>query len=339
MSVHRTWPLIAHPLIATIEYEQDTYRATRSSIAYREPVLDAYKGGELVAEVIRSGFVESRHLGSVAVLDAAGNTVAAIGDITAPIFPRSALKPLQAFGMLRAGLPPASAADLALICASHRGEPIHTDRVRAMLASAGLDQDALRNPPARPLGDASGEPTKVNHNCSGKHAGMLLTCLHNGWPLDSYEKPDHPLQQQVKATIEDLAREESAATGVDGCGAPVLALSLTALARAFVAITLSEVADAMRAHPELVSGTDDHAHDTILMRENPGMISKGGAEGVHVVGIPNVGAVAIKIDDGAKRALMPVLHGGLRRLGLDVPTPPEPVEGGGREVGAVRAVV
>jgi L-asparaginase II len=301
--------------------------------------MTTYQGGELVAEVIRSGFVESRHLGSVAVLDAAGHTVAAIGDITAPVLPRSANKPLQAAGMLRAGYKPASAAELALVCASHRGESIHTDLVRLMLASADLNPSALQCPPEPPLSDASGERTRVNHNCSGKHAGMLLTCVHNGWSLESYLAPQHPIQQHLNATIEDLAGEPVTATGVDGCGAPVAALSLTGLARAYLVIAQDEVGDAMRAHPEFVSGTGPAAYDTLLMQRTPNQIAKGGAEGVEAVAIRGVGAVAIKIDDGARRALMPVLHSALRRLGLDVPTPAEPIYGGGTAVGSVQAIV
>ncbi len=311
-----------------------------------------YTGGVPVAEVRRSGFAESRHLGSVAVVDAAGGTVAAIGDIDHQIFPRSANKPLQATGMLRAGLRPASAADLALIGASHRGEPIHTARVRAMLRSAGLVDDHLRCPVDHPLSDAAGERSRVHHNCSGKHAGMLLTCVANDWPLDTYPDPDHPLQRALRATVEELAGERIGATGVDGCGAPVFALSLRALARAFGTLVEragagsegagsegvergGEVADAMRAHPELVSGTDAQASDTILMRSVPGLLAKAGAEGVQAVAVPGRGAVAIKIDDGNRRALMPVLEWALGCLGLDAPTPAEPVLGGGRQVGRV----
>jgi len=307
---------------------------------------DEYHGGELIAEVVRSGFVESRHLGSVAVLDAGGDPVAAIGDITSPIFPRSANKPLQAVGMLRAGLRPAGPADLALVCASHRGEPVHVDRVRTMLRTAGCVEADLGNPADHPLGDPSGESTRVHHNCSGKHAGMLLTCRANDWPVAGYVDPAHPLQRALCATIEELAGERAAAVGVDGCGAPVLAFSLRGVARAFLALVQSApgtperaAADAMRAHPELVSGTGPAAHDTVLMRAVPGLLAKGGAEGVQAVAVPGVGAVVLKVDDGAMRPRIPVLRAALRRLGLDVSAPPEPVLGGGREVGAVRATV
>lgn len=309
-------------------------------------MADEYQGGELVAEVTRSGFTESRHLGSVAVLDAHGDVVAAIGDITGPVFPRSANKPLQAVGMVRAGLRLADAAELAVVCASHRGQPFHLDLVRAMLRRGGLGDSDLGNAASPPLADPCGESTRLHQNCSGKHAGMLLTCQAAGWPLAGYLETDHPLQRALTATMEDLTGERAAAIGIDGCGAPAHAFSLKAVARAFLALVGSEpgtperaTGDAMRAHPEYVSGTDDGAQDTHLMRGVPGLVAKGGAEGVHAVALPGVGAVALKIDDGARRAAMPVLKAALRRLGLDVAVPGEPVHGGGAPVGEVRAVV
>ncbi len=304
-------------------------------------MADRYTGGELVAEVVRSGFVESRHHGSVAVLDAAGSVVAAVGDITAPVFPRSSNKPLQAAGMLRAGFRPARAAELAVAAASHRGEAFHVDAVRAMLSRAQLPETTLRCPAVTPLSDPSGEFSRASNNCSGKHAGMLLTCVAAGWPIDGYWEPTHPLQAAIRAAVEDLAGEKADAVGVDGCGAPVLALSLRSLADSYRRLVEpgNEVADAMRAHPEYVSGTGPQAYDTVLMRAVPGLLAKGGAEGVQAVAVPGVGAVAIKIDDGAKRALMPVLSWALAKLGLDALTPAEPVLGGGDPVGVVRSAL
>jgi L-asparaginase II len=174
---------------------------------------------------------------------------------------------------------------------------------------------------------------------------MLLTCQANGWPLDTYLDPDHPLQRHLKATIEDLAEEQVTHTGVDGCGAPLWAFSLRGLARAFNTLANAtggrekEVADAMRQHPEMVSGTGPLAYDTILMKQTPGLIAKVGAEGVQAVGIPGVGAIAIKIEDGAKRALMPVLGWAFKQLGLDIETPKELVMGGGKPVGEVRVAL
>jgi L-asparaginase II len=314
-----------------------------------------YRGGVPLAEVVRSGFVEGRHHGSVVVLSAAGDTVAAAGDVTGPIFPRSSNKPMQAAGMLRAGLCVASAADLAIVCASHYGEDFHLARVRALLRGAGLDESALHCPPDLPLHEASrdavlragGGPARIQMNCSGKHAGMLLTCLGAGWPVEGYWAPSHPLQVGLRGAVQDLTGEEVAAAGVDGCGAPVFAVSLTGLARAYLRLISAEpgsveatVAGAMRAHPELIAGTG--AEDTRLMRGVPGLLAKGGAEGVVAVAAPGLGAVALKIDDGARRARMPVLVSALRRLGLAAPVLDElaefPVMGGGEVVGAVTAV-
>jgi L-asparaginase II len=299
----------------------------------------------ILAEVVRSGFVESVHHGSIV----AGTTTA--GDVTTPIFPRSSNKPLQTVGMLRAGLVPGDGADLALISGSHWGEPFHISRVRAILGNAGLDPSALRCPASLPLSEparhawlrSGGDAEPILMNCSGKHAGMLATCVVNEWPLEDYFDPKHPLQVAIADTVAELAGEPIAATGVDGCGAPVLALSLTALARAFRRLVDAEpgtperrVADEMRAHPSLVAGTG--VDDTVLMEAVPGLLAKGGAEGVMAVAVPGVGAVALKIEDGAMRARTPVLLSALRKLGVDAPRMEELVLGGGEPVGQVRCV-
>jgi L-asparaginase II len=304
----------------------------------------------ILAEVVRSGFVESRHHGSVVVLDASGGMTTSAGDVTGPTFPRSANKPLQTVGMLRAGLLPADPADLALISGSHYGEPFHIRWVRAILRSAGLEAAALKCPADLPLSvperhallRAGGEPAPILMNCSGKHAGMLATCVANGWSVSDYLDAKHPLQVALAAAVADLAGEPVAATGVDGCGAPVFAISLTALARAFLRLVDAApgaperlVADQMRAHPELVAGTG--ADDTRLMRAVPGLLAKGGAEGVVAVAVPGTGAVAIKIADGAMRARIPVLLSALGKLNVHVPEMTQPVLGGGEPVGEVRA--
>jgi len=293
----------------------------------------------IVAEVVRSGFVESVHHGSVVVLPLDET----VGDVTSPMFPRSSNKPLQTVGMLRAGLTVPNGAMLALISGSHYGEAFHVRMVREILASAGLDTDALRCVAARPLSDPSRAPEPVLMNCSGKHAGMLATCVANDWPLDTYLDPKHPLQVALAETVADLAGEPIAMTGVDGCGAPVFGFSLTGLARSFERLVEAppgsderRVADEMRAHPELVAGTG--ADDTVLMREVPGLLAKGGAEGVVAVAVPGVGAVALKIHDGAMRPRTPVLLSALKRLGVRTPQMSEPILGGGEPVGEVRAV-
>lgn len=314
-----------------------------------------YQGGVPLAHVVRSGFVESFHRGSVVVLDPDGGVLAAAGDTASPVFPRSSNKPLQAVGMLRAGLRLADPADLALVSASHYGEEFHVRRVRALLSRAGVDESALRCPPdlpldpaaARAVAQAGGDRSRIQMNCSGKHAGMLLTCRAAGWPVDGYWQPDHPLQRQLRATVEELAGETVAAVGVDGCGAPVLAVSLAGLARAYLRLVAAApgsvertVADAMRAHPALVAGTN--GDDTRLMGGVPGLLSKVGAEGVWAVAVPAVGAVALKIDDGASRARPPVLVSALRRLDVKADVLDDLAEvailGAGEPVGSVRAV-
>lgn len=314
-----------------------------------------YRGGVPLAEVDRYGFAESFHRGSVVVLDAAGVVQAAAGDVASPIFPRSSNKPMQAVGMLRSGLDLTDPADLALVSASHHGEEFHTSRVRALLRRADVDESALRCPPDMPLNEAAaaavvragGGRTRIQMNCSGKHAGMLLTCRAAGWPIEEYWHPQHPLQHRLRVAIEEFAGESVAAVGVDGCGAPVLAISLTGLARAYLRLVAGApgsaeqaVADAMRDHPEMVAGTG--ADDTRLMAGVPGLLSKGGAEGVAAVAVPGVGAVALKIDDGAGRARMPVLVSALRRLDVKADVLDDLAEpsvlGGGEPVGSVRAV-
>jgi L-asparaginase II len=311
-----------------------------------------YAGGVPIAEVVRSGFVESRHHGSVTVLDASGQAVAGLGDPYGPIFPRSSNKPMQAVAMLRCGLS-VEDADLAVVAASHSAEPSHVERVGAMLERAGLDESALACPPDLPLSAAAradmlragGRPARILMNCSGKHAGMLLTCVAAGWSTVDYVDPGHPLQVACRAAVEELAVEPVTSVGVDGCGAPVFALSLAGLARAFLACVEApagtpqrRVADAMRAYPELMSGAG--REDASLMRATPGLLAKGGAEGVIAVAIPGVGAVAVKIDDGAERARPPALVAALRRLGIASDALDRlghvPVLGGGRVVGEVR---
>ncbi|QRP46368.1 asparaginase [Amycolatopsis sp. FDAARGOS 1241] len=302
----------------------------------------------VLVEVERSGLVESVHRGSLVITAPDGSVTHAVGDASSPVFPRSSTKPLQGAGMLRAGLG-YDGADLALACGSHSGEPGHVERVAAMLAAAGLDESALTCPAAYPLNEtslhAAAEPLRVTMNCSGKHAAMLATCVAAGWPTEGYEQPDHPLQKAIAETVVDLTGEPIATTGVDGCGAPLFAYSLTGLARAFGRLVQAEtgsaelrVADAMRAHPWLVAGTD--REDTVLMGAVPGLLSKIGAEGVLAFALADGTAVALKMSDGAKRGCAPLAVAVLAHLGADVADLDElarpPVLGGGRPVGHLR---
>ncbi|GAA2465423.1 asparaginase [Streptomyces lavendulocolor] len=307
----------------------------------------------VLAEVVRSGYVEGHHRGSLVLLGADGTVEMSAGDPSAPVFPRSSNKPLQAAAVLRAGAE-LTGERLALATSSHSGEPFHLDLVRKMLAEHGFTESDLRTPPGLPLDQveaeahlaAGGVRERVVMNCSGKHAAMLAACAHNGWDPAAYLDPEHPLQRLVRDEIEAATGETVAVTGTDGCGAPLLAVSLVGLARAFRSYVLAEpgtpqrrVADAMRAHPEYVAGT--RRPDTWLMREVPGALSKMGAEAVQAVALADGRALAFKIDDGSGRATGPVLARALRILGVDSPVVDRiadvPLLGGGQRVGEVRA--
>jgi L-asparaginase II len=313
--------------------------------AVAEPVL---------VEVVRSGLVESRHRGSVVALDARGDVVLSVGAVDAPVYGRSANKPLQAAAMVDLGLelPPEQ---LALVCASHNGEPVHVEGVRAMLASAGIDERALQNTPALPLYEpsaadvlrAGGGRAAILQNCSGKHAGMLVTCARNGWPLDTYLVADHPLQRHITAVVERLSGESVGHIGIDGCGAPAHTLTLAGLARAFAAVagatdgsSMAAVRTAMTTRPHMVGGTGRDV--TALMLEVSGLMVKDGAEGVLAAALPDGRAVALKVADGSWRAFAAVLLAALDRLGVDTSRAERlrrvPVLGGGRPVGEAHAV-
>jgi L-asparaginase II len=318
------------------------------------PAPPAYAESEpVLAELVRSGFVEGRHRGRLVALGPDGSVSFASGAVEEPIYPRSVNKPMQAAGIVRAGLR-IDGSLLALTAASHSGEQFHLDAVRRILSRAGLPESALQAPPSLPLDEsrrheylrAGGQAAPIVADCSGKHAAMLATCLLRGWPTDTYLAADHPLQLEIRSTVEDLAGEPVAATGVDGCGAPLFALSLVGLARAFRALATGpegsaerRVADAMRAHPEYVGGTG--RSETLLMSEIPGLIAKPGAEAVYAVGLADGSAIALKVSDGNQRACAPVLVAALRRLGVDAPVLDRladvPLLGGGRRVGEIRA--
>jgi len=314
----------------------------------------------VLAEIVRSGFVEGHHYGSVVALAADGSTAYAAGDVTSPVLPRSCNKPLQAVGMLRAGLD-LDGELLAVACASHSGEPFHVDAVRRILAGAGLDESLLQTPPDFPLDEGSreavvragGTRAPVMMNCSGKHAAMLATCVVNDWDLATYRKPEHPLQQAIIAAFSDLTGEPVTAIAVDGCGAPLLSASLTGMARGFAVVATAtggpehRVAEAIRKHPAFVSGTtrDERA----LLTAIPGAIAKAGAESCYAVALPDGRSFALKHDDGAPRARAVTMAALLERLGVDVEdgvhteavraTGRAPVLGGGVPVGEIRATL
>lgn len=304
----------------------------------------------VLLEVTRGGRVESRHCGSLVLLDAAGGVEACAGEQSLVVYGRSALKPLQAAAMLRAGLRTDSAG-VALASASHDGESVHLDGARAVLASAGGEESMLRCPAALPWGtDAlvsyvagGGVAASICHNCSGKHAAMVATCLANDWDVASYFSPQHRLQSAIAADLEDRCGASIATTSVDGCGAPAHALPLLALARGFAALAVGadpfaeRVRASMRAYPRLVGGTGRAV--TELLDEVDGLVCKDGAEGVWAASLPDGRAFAAKVSDGSVRALPPVLAAALTFWGFAGPLVRKwssvDVLGGGAVVGSI----
>lgn len=306
-----------------------------------------------VARMVRGDLVESVHYGSVAAVDAAGRVTLAVGAPQELFYPRSALKPLQAVAMVRSGLE-LEPELLALAAASHSGSEAHRTGTAKILARYGLDVSVLANIPDLPYGEAEREeylrdgngPDRLAQNCSGKHAAMTATCLINGWPVEGYLDPGHPLQQAVLATVQDLSGETVTCSSTDGCGTPVYALTLPAIARAYGRIASSAssspegaVAAAMSSFPGQVAGEGRDV--TALMRLLPGAVAKDGFEGVQLVGLPDGRAVAVKISDGGDRARMPVTVRALQLAGVDTSGLDElassPVLGGGRPVGRLSA--
>ncbi len=294
----------------------------------------------VLIEITRGQLVESSHRGAIAIADASGTIMLAVGNVDHPVYPRSSLKPLQALPLLESGAAAAfglSDEDVALACASHSGEPMHTQRVGAWLARLGLSVADLACGP-HPVRDeptrtamlcAHEDPTAIHNNCSGKHTGFLTLAKHLGAPTAGYVALEHPVQRAVHAVIAELGGlDGSLPWGVDGCAAPNFALPLTAFARALACFTaptrqspargaaMLRILKAMMTYPELVSGTGRAC--AILMRAAAGRAAvKTGAEGVFAAIIPHKQlAVALKIDDGATRASESAMAYLLERLGL-----------------------
>lgn len=318
----------------------------------------------VVAEIVRSGFVEGHHYGAVVAVDADGGVAWSAGDVDRAVLPRSCNKPIQALAMVRAGLD-LSPELLALACASHSGERFHVEGVRAILTGAGLDESALQTPPDWPIDDEARDAAiragegraSVLMNCSGKHAAMVATCVTNGWSTQDYLVPEHPLQQAILATFSEMTGESVDVVAIDGCGAPLLSTSLVGLARAFSLLVRgldgagqlsnasARVSAAIVAHPEYVSGT--RRDERALLTAIPGSIGKAGAESCYVVALPDGRAVALKTDDGAPRVRPVLMAHALERWGVTdesgvdgeavLATGRLPLLGGGRPVGEIRA--
>jgi L-asparaginase II len=280
-----------------------------------------------LVRAVRSGFVESVHVGSVAVADAGGKLVASAGDPDRVAFARSSMKPLQAAVSLSLMEDPLSDPEVAVMCASHNGEAVHVAAVHRILQRGDIDVGALRCPEDRPLeADSAAAVARAErrfHNCSGKHAGMLLACARQGWDIPTYTDPDHPLQRRVLEAVRAVAGAPRA-VGVDGCGVPVHALSLREMATMYARLAAGSglgsmeaparrAVGAMRAEPYLVAGRGRVC--TAVMTEVDGVIVKVGAEGLVCAGVAPLGlGVAIKADDGAARAQAPAVVHALRLL-------------------------
>ena len=300
----------------------------------------------VLAEYVRDGVVESVHRGYLVALNADGSVNLALGDSNHLIFPRSTVKSIQGAAMVRAGLK-LEPRLLALGCSSHSGSAEHIAAVREILAFAKLDETALQCMLDKPLGDAErrawgdAPATRIAMNCSGKHAAMLLTCITNGWPIENYLDPTHPLQVAIKSELESLAGESITLTSTDGCGAPLFLLSLMGLARAIRAITIStdpvhqSVIKASRQFPQMVAGSGRLT--TQMIEAVPGLYMKDGAEAVEVASMPDGRTLVFKVSDGSLRPFRVLVHAGLKKLGIDSPYEVENVLGGSTVIGSIRA--
>jgi L-asparaginase II len=304
---------------------------------------------EPLVEVRRGGITESRHRGHVVAIEPDGNVVAFLGVPRNVTFLRSSAKPFQAMPLLVSGAAERfgfTDREVALACASHNGEPIHTELAASMLQKIGLGPEALKcgvHEPysadaARELRERGEAPNVLHNNCSGKHVGMLAVALHLGAPIETYNKPEHPVQIEIGKTVAKFADVpvEDLVVATDGCAVPVFGITVRAMALAYARLVsppasfdeptrnaCQRIVRVMSAYPELIGGTSDRL-DTEIMRAAPGLlISKVGAEGVYTAGInpseqwPNGLGLALKIEDGDDRRARPtVVVESLRQLGV-----------------------
>lgn len=302
------------------------------------------EGAAILAETTRGGLVESLHAGVIAVVDNEGHLVASAGDVDQVIFFRSSAKPFQAVPLIESGAADAfgfTPAELALCCASHNAEPRHQDQVAVMLQKIGLAPDALRC--GAPLPSDRAEAARVvagliprtplQCDCSGKHAGVLATCVHLNEPLATYLNPDHPAQRRILAVMATVLQTPSDAIplGVDGCGLPTFAAPVLAFAGAFAALAspesvsfdagrthaaaLNRLRTAMTAHPENVAGTGELVTDLMVLSGGR-VVAKSGAEGLICLALPELRlGVAIRVLDGSSRSHAVIVASLLEQLG------------------------
>ena len=301
--------------------------------------------GELLAEVVRAGVVESVHNGHLALINSDGTLRASVGDIEAPMYPRSSIKSFQAAAMVRNGLK-LSPRQLAIVCASHSGAPEHFEVVESILSGAGLSVEDLLNTPDVPLGRAEkaawggNAPSRLAQGCSGKHAGMLATCVVNGWDTKTYLDPEHPLQIAIRQEIQTLIGNAVFSTTIDGCGAPLFVISTHNFAIGTHTMRVSqdpvyqEVVAACLAHPDMVAGKGRLT--TTLMNQIPGLFVKDGAEAVELLSLADGRACIFKVSDGSDRAFPAIVKAVLKAWDIDAEIDPVLVRGGSQVTGEIQ---
>ena len=301
--------------------------------------------GDLLAEVVRAGVVESVHNGHLALINSDGSLRASVGDIQAPMYPRSSIKSFQAAAMVRNGLK-LSPRQLAIVCASHSGAPEHFEVVESILSGAGLSVEDLLNTPDVPLGRAEkaawggNAPSRLAQGCSGKHAGMLATCVANGWDTKTYLDPEHPLQIAIRQEIQTLIGGAVLSTTIDGCGAPLFVITTHNFAIGTHTMRVSqdpvyqEVVAACLAHPDMVAGKGRLT--TTLMNQLPGLFVKDGAEAVELLSLADGRACIFKVSDGSDRAFPAIVKAVLKAWDIDAEIDPVLVRGGSQVTGEIQ---
>ncbi len=301
--------------------------------------------GVLLAELVRAGIVESVHSGHLALINSDGTVRAAIGDIDAVMYPRSSIKSFQAAAMVRHGLNLAPR-QLAIVCASHSGSAEHFEVIESILNGVGLTVSSLRNTPDQPLGRLERQewgdnpPSQIAQGCSGKHAGMLATCVINGWDLESYLDPEHPLQIAIRHEIQSLIGDSVISTTIDGCGAPLFSITTKNFAIGAHKMRISsdpvhqEVIAACLTHPEMVAGNGRLT--TTLMKSVPGLFVKDGAEAVELLSLADGRSCVFKVSDGSDRAFPTIVKAVLSTWNIDLPIDPVLVRGGSHVTGEIR---
>ena len=300
----------------------------------------------VLAQLVRSGLVESTHSGHLILINADGTDLLTLGDVDAEMYPRSAIKSLQAAAMVRSGLN-LNDEQLALVCASHGGTVRHQEVALEILQSVGLTESDLQNTPDRPIDHEAriawgAKPaTSLAANCSGKHAGMLATCVTNGWDIKNYLDIDHPLQIAIAREITELTDQKINRVSTDGCGAPLFSMSTRSIAVAARNMRINhdpiftKLINACLKHPEMILA--EGAFDTRIMRAVPGLFVKGGAESVMLASLPDGRAIAWKISDGSNRVNGPLMKAALAKFDITIEGEEVDVLGGGTLVGSLRA--